>query len=101
MTVYRTQAIIEDDYVSNKKLFKFIEVKNKYISECPLCAVNWYSYNHTKEICHFNNKIVISGFFWWKKLCPLYTVHYHIKCSECKAIFIAHIYEDKIQEVSI
>lgn len=84
---------------AGKKLFKFIELKkDRYPSACPLCSCNWYSYN--KEICHFNNKMIISGFLWWKKICPIYTVHYHIKCK-CKAIFIAHIYEGKISEVSV
>lgn len=108
VSAYRTSAHDPNTIVfsqeSKVKKFKYVELKERQHSydKCQLCNSSHYGSTYKEEHCHPNKRVVISGFLWWKALCPLYSVHVHYTCLKCKALFIYEVFNEKaVREVSV
>lgn len=112
VSAYRTPAhnpnMIIFSQENKTKKFKYIELNKRgsQLTFCPLCSTTWKSYiydtTYKEDHCHPNRRVVVSGFLWWKVLCPIYSVHIHYTCLKCKALFIYDVFNEKyIREVSM
>lgn len=99
--VYREQYLLQKAY-SNRKVFKYfvgspkISAYNDQKFWCPICdAVNdtdFLSTSGNPDIikCYPSKRVVISGFLFWKKRCPIDGYHTHYRCKICKMHTIVH-----------
>lgn len=86
MTVYRTKAIVPFESVE-KNIFRYVLHESE---NCPLCGrgVSNWGKNLISEKCHPLKRLVVAGFWWWKKKCPIESVHYHTACIDCNIKWI-------------
>jgi hypothetical protein len=101
--VYREQFIIEKPK-NNSNIFKYYVGKPKLLNSrlecsffCPIC-----DHLHKENLiivgcldkrvvkCHSNKRVTISGFLFWKKLCPVAGFHTHYICESCNHHTIEH-----------
>lgn len=102
MSNYREQYIVKPENV-NKNIFKYyvgtpdvlgLNGKNFY---CIICNaynnksgfINNYA-NPDIIKCFPHKRVIISGFLFWKKRCPIEGLHTHYICSDCKFHTIKH-----------
>jgi hypothetical protein len=100
MSNYREQYIVKQENV-NKNIFKYYVGKvttyggNDNSFYCPICqhlSKKKYSWEDNKNIikCFPHKRVVISGFLFWKKRCPIEGLHTHYICETCKFHTIHH-----------
>lgn len=89
--------------VESNLFYRFI-LRDNYI--CPLCK-NYMEENYKWDTtsdkylsygkfvnCHPLRRIVVRGFWWWKKLCPVDNIHRHITCRLCLIEWIVMLNEN-------
>lgn len=77
--------------------YKYVLRNNYY---CPICksevrariSSTFDSYRQVDNpryvLCHPLKRIVVKGFWWWRKYCPVEGVHHHLACYDCKVSWI-------------
>lgn len=91
---YRTQALVKYEDVP-KNVFKYYVMNDRRDDrpDCPVCNRVIYKdspWGRWSEgvACYPTKRVVVKGFWWWRKRCPLPGVHIHFKCKTCGAISI-------------
>lgn len=51
--------------------------------------------NRHYVFCHPLRRLIVSGFWWWKKRCPVDDTHYHLHCVDCNLYWIYPVEGDK------
>jgi len=89
---YRTQAIVEYEKPLANIFTYYVVKKDGYsASYCPVCGkrfTNWVGDTSEGKACYPTKRVIVKGFWFWRKRCPLSGVHRHFKCRECDAISI-------------
>lgn len=58
-----------------------IDYKQSFLErKCLICHLHLPA---ARISCSDNNKLKLSGFLFWKKLCPIVGQHEHCICEEC------------------
>lgn len=88
--MYRELAITTPEPIK-RNIFKYV-VHNSL--RCPVCDTNiddkyWgYKpqpmYYGKRKFCHPLKRIIVRGFWWWRKYCPVDGIHHHCYCNSCK-----------------
>ena len=79
-------------------VYRYVLRENNY---CPICEEEvtstlrvhsvdpmyrrvYYENNPRYKLCHPLKRIVVKGFWWWRKHCPVEGIHHHVSCKKCK-----------------
>lgn len=94
---YRVIALHEEVPDMKNVLEYYVMCSNGHVA-CPVCDVNFNKRNSGLVarwiICYPNNRIVVKGFWWWRKYYPLDGVHKHFTCPSCGAHVIQRLKDD-------
>jgi hypothetical protein len=89
---YRTQAIVEYEKPPVNVFAYYIAKNDGYAMCCPICGKRytyWYGDTNGGQDCYPTKRVIVKGFWFWRKRCPLSGIHKHFKCRECDAIGIS------------
>lgn len=83
---YRVPALVASD-VKPKHVFAYYVMKDYRQPTCPVCGnVKWIYADYDRGvICHPTRRVVVSGFWFWRRYCPVVGIHRHFKCDKCGA----------------
>jgi len=78
-------APLETPTKASRNIFRYIVVDT---IECFQC--HWTS-RVDKRFCSVMQPLLICGFWFWKKYCPIEIAHTHMSCRQCAAQWIKYM----------
>ena len=95
MTNPYRECVVSDKPKISRNIYRYI-LRTDNI--CPICkkqvhSTIMYDFVRYKDnpgyiLCHPLKRIVVKGFWWWRKYCPVEGVHHHLTCPKCKVSWI-------------
>jgi hypothetical protein len=102
---YRTLAVCPE--IKPKVVFSYykIEKRGARLTECPVCEEAMYESSGFSvplkgRPCYPTRRLVVKGFWFWRKYCPLPGTHIHFKCPICDAVSV-RFYQDPPSPVTL
>jgi hypothetical protein len=92
---YRTQAIVPLNTSASADVFRYyVDTSVGYQHSCSVCKKDFRTFYDGVDQgakCFRTKRVTVSGFWFWRKKCPLKGTHIHFKCRHCNAVSIAFL----------
>ena len=95
---YRTMIVRNDNVHRNEFVYYLSKART-----CPICNSHWKDMfdNFMGTKCYPEKRVVIRGFWFWRRYCPLPGVHEHFRCRICNAENVYMINDDPLKPIVV